>query len=145
MEHNPILALSPSLPRFGCFWVFMFDVFQSKRRGGVGRNQDLSSHLFCLPSVNTGAFGPVSQREQESRQTSQNISLWSLGYLQRSWFLERAQRQFHLLEETLPWLHHAPHEGTAPLSHVYSRSATYSTLPLASPDSEVAASSQPSS
>lgn len=49
MEHNLNSALSPSLPRFGCFWVFMFDVFQSKRREGVGRNQNLSSHLFLPP------------------------------------------------------------------------------------------------
>lgn len=43
----------------------MFNVFQTTKRGWVGRNQ--SSHLFCLLSVNTGAFGPVSIQKQESR------------------------------------------------------------------------------
>lgn len=33
----------------------------------MGRNQRLSSHLFCLSPVNTGAFGPVSKQKQESR------------------------------------------------------------------------------
>lgn len=81
-------VLSPSLPGF--------DLSEQE-----GHKQDLGFVFlyFCFPSVNTGGLVLASQLEQESRQISQNISLWSLGYLHQFWLCETARRQFHFSEE----------------------------------------------
>lgn len=84
---SPEWALNSSLPRFGC------GVYQSKK--GIG----FVFLYFCFPSVNTGVLVLAYQLGKESRQVSQNISLWSLGYLHQFWLCETEPRQFHLSEE----------------------------------------------
>lgn len=80
----------------------MFDVFQSKRRGGMGRNQDLSSHLFLPPiSKYRGFWASFSMGTGIKKDLSKYFPVVTWVFT-GSWFLERAHRQFHLSEKPQP-------------------------------------------